>query len=77
MLPRGLVSGVGAGGTALVLALQPGLLGWVMVALVAMGSMPLLLISTLALIAVYSSNPARQAAAEKVLDRLLITLRPK
>ena len=43
----------------------------------ALGGLPLLLITTLALVAVYSPDPVRRAAAEKILDRLLTTLRPR
>lgn len=55
--------------------LQPGLLGPVLVTGAALGGLPLLLIVTLAL--VFTRVPARQAAAERVLDRLLSTLRPR
>ena len=41
----------------------------------ALGGVPLLLITALALVAVYSPDPDRRAAAEKILDRLLATLR--
>lgn len=72
-----LVSGVGAGGAALVAAVQPGLLVPVALAVVVLGGLPLLLIATLALGAVYSRDPARRTAAEKILDRLLSALRPR
>lgn len=72
-----LVSGVGAGGAALVAAVQPGLLEPVALAVAVLGGLPLLLIATLALVAVYSRDPARRTAAEKILDRLLSTLRPR
>jgi len=73
-----LVSGVGAaGGTAVAVAVQPTLLIPVLVTLTALSSLPLLLITTLALAAVYSTDPNRRTAAEKVLDRLLTTLRPR
>ncbi|MGH3973438.1 MAG: hypothetical protein ACRDS9_08930 [Pseudonocardiaceae bacterium] len=72
-----LVSGVGAGGAALVAAVQPGLLVPVLLAVAVLGGLPLLLITTLALVAVYSSDPARRTAAEKILDRLLSALRPR
>ena len=71
-----LVSGVGAGGMALVAAAQPGLLVPVLLAVAVLGGLPLLLIAALALVAVYSHDPARRAAAEKILDRLLSALRP-
>jgi nitrate/nitrite transporter NarK len=73
-----LASGAGAaGGTAVVVAVQPTLLLPVLVMLTVLGALPLLLITTLALAAVYSTNPGRRRAAEKVLDRLLTTLRPR
>jgi len=73
-----LISGVGAAsGTAVAIAVQPTLLIPVLVILTALGSLPLLLITTLALAAVYSTDPKRRAAAAKVLDRLLATLRPR
>jgi hypothetical protein len=72
-----LVSSVGAGGAATLVALQPTLLVPLLVTGAAVGGLPLLLITTLALVAVYSPDPVRRAAAEKILDRLLTTLRPK
>jgi hypothetical protein len=72
-----LVSGVGAGGAALVAAVQPGLLVPVLLAVTVLGGLPLLLIVTLALGAVYSRDPVRRTAAEKILDRLLSALRPR
>jgi hypothetical protein len=70
-----LASGVG-GGAALVVVLQPGLLGPILVIAGVLGGLPLLLITTLALVAVYSRDHARRVAAEKILNRLLTTLRP-
>lgn len=72
-----LVSGVGAGGAALVAAVQPGLLVAVLLAVAALGGLLLLLISTLALVAVYSRDPVRRAAAGKILTQLLGALRPR
>ncbi|MGH3804260.1 MAG: hypothetical protein ACRDTD_29820 [Pseudonocardiaceae bacterium] len=72
-----LVSGVGAGGATLVGALQPRLLIPIVLAVAVLGGLPLLLIATLALVAVYSREPARRTAAEKILDRLLSVLRPR
>lgn len=73
-----LVSGVGAAsGTAVAVAAQPTLLIPVLVTLTALGGLPLLLITTVALAAVYSIDPDRRTAAEKVLDRLLTALRPR
>lgn len=72
-----LVSGIGAGSAALVAAVQPGLLVAVVLAVAVLGGLPLLLIATLALVAVYSPDPARRTAAEKILDRLLGVLRPQ
>lgn len=69
-------SGLGAGGAVLAIAVQPGLLVPVLLASAALGGLPLLLITTLALVVVFTRVPARQAAAERVLDRLLSTLRP-
>jgi hypothetical protein len=69
-----LVSGVGAGGAVLVAAAQPGLLVPVVLAAAVLGGLPVLLIAVLALAAVYSQDPARRSAAEKVLDRLLSAL---
>jgi hypothetical protein len=73
-----LVSGVGAAsGTAVAVAVQPTLLVPVLVTLTALGGLPLLLVTIMALAAVYSTDPDRRIAAEKVLDRLLTTLRPR
>jgi hypothetical protein len=72
-----LASGVGAGGAVLAAAVQPGLLVPVALAAAVLGGLPLLLISVLALVAVYSRDPDRRAAAEKILDRLLSALRPQ
>ncbi len=71
-----LVPGIGAGGAALAVAVQPTLLVPILMTGAALGGLPLLLICTLALVAVYSPDPSRRAAAEKILDRLLTTLRP-
>jgi hypothetical protein len=68
--------GVGAGSAALAIALQPTLLAPILVTGAALGGLSLLLITTLALIAVCSPDPNRRADAEKILDRLLTTLRP-
>ena len=70
-----LVSGVGAGGAALAAALQPGLLVSIVLAVAGLGGLALLLIATLALGAVYSRGRAQRTRAEKILDRLLSTLR--
>lgn len=69
--------GIGAGSAVLAVALQPGLLGPILLTGATLGALPLLLITTLALVAVYSPDPSRRDAAEKVLDRLLTTLRPR
>jgi nitrate/nitrite transporter NarK len=71
-----LASGVGVGGTAVALSLQPALLVPVVAAVAALGGLPMLLITTLALVAVYSRRPDRRVAAENILDRLLTALRP-
>ncbi len=62
------------GGTAVAVAAAPALLVPVLVITIPLATLPLL-ITTLALVAVYDPKPARQAAAERVLDRLLVTLR--
>lgn len=72
-----LVSGAGAGGVVLVAAAQPGLLVAVLLTVAVLGGLPLLLITALALAAVYSRDPARRTAAEKILGRLLSALRPR
>jgi hypothetical protein len=74
---RRLVSGFSAGGAALVAAGQLGLLVPVVLAVAVLGGLPLLLIAVLALAAVYSRDPARRRAAEKILDRLLSALCPR
>lgn len=71
-----LASGTGViGSTAVAIAVQPALLVALLVTLAPLALLPLL-ISILALIAVYAPSPERRAAAERVLDRLLLTLRP-
>lgn len=63
---------------ALVAAVLPTALGLVLV--VVMGvllSLPLVLVVTLALVAVYSPDPGRQGAAKEILDRLLNVPRPR
>lgn len=83
-MPSGIVStvtrwlgrGVGTGSAVLAVAFQPALLLPILVTTATLGGLPLLLITTLAMIAVYSPDPVRRAAAEKILDRLLTTLRP-
>jgi hypothetical protein len=62
---------------ALVAAVQPGLLVPVVLVVAVLGGLPLLLIVTLALGAVYSRDPIRRISAEKILDRLLRALRPQ
>lgn len=71
-----LASSIGAAGTVVALAIKPALLDPVSVAVAILAILPLLLISTLALVAVYSPDPARRRNAGKILDRLLTTLRP-
>ena len=70
---RWLLSGVGAGAALAAAALGPALVITVGVLV----GLPLLLITTLALVAVYSPDQARRGAAEKILDRLLSALRPR
>lgn len=73
-----LVVGVRAMSTAaLITTVLPTALGLLL--LVVMGvllGLPVVLVITLALVAVYSPDPGRQAAAKEVLDRLLNALRP-
>lgn len=73
---RWLGPGVGAGSAVLALALQPALLVPIVLTGAALGGLPLLLITTLALVAVYSPDPVRRENAEVILDRLLTALRP-
>ena len=72
-----LASGVGVGGAALVATAQLGLVAPVVLAMAVLGGLPLLLITILALAAVYSRDPVRRSAAEKILCRLLSTVRPR
>lgn len=72
-----LISGFGAGSATLIVAAQPALLVPVLATVGALVGLPLLLIATLALVAVYARDPARRTAAEKILDRLLSALRPR
>lgn len=72
-----LVSAAGVGGVALVAAGQLESLVPVVLAVAVLGGLLLLLIVVLALAAVYSRDPARRRAAEKILDRLLSAQRPQ
>lgn len=72
-----LASSIGAGGTVVAVAIQPALLGPVVVTVAVLGILPLLLISILALVAVYSRDPVRRKDAAKILNRLLTILRPQ
>ncbi|HEY6425139.1 MAG TPA: hypothetical protein VIY28_18240 [Pseudonocardiaceae bacterium] len=82
-MTRWLASGAGIAGGALVAAtVQPPTLApaLVIVGVIVgvLGCLPLLLIITLALVAVFSPHRARRGAAEKILDRLLSVLtRPR
>ena len=68
-------SGAGAvGSAAAAVAVQPTLLIPVLVIVIPLATLPLL-ITTLTLGAVYDPDPQRRAAAEKVLERLLVTVR--
>lgn len=70
--------GVKAVSTALVAAVLTTALGPVLI--VVMGvllGLPLALVITLALVAVYSTDPDRRGAAKEVLYRLLNVLRPR
>ena len=69
-----LASCIGVGSAAIIEALRPTLPTAMLLTVTAVGCLPLLLITALALIAVYSSDPVRRTAAERVLGRLLATL---
>lgn len=70
-----LASGVGALGSTLAdLDMQPELLLLVLLIAIPLITLSLLII-TLALVAVYGCAPERRAAAAKILDRLLVSLR--
>lgn len=70
-----LASGAGAvGGGVAAAAVHPVLVIPVLVIVTSLASLPLL-IPTLALIALYSSDPDRQARAAEILNRLLAALR--
>jgi hypothetical protein len=53
---------------------QPAAFGSVLVIVGVLGGLPLLLITTLALVAVFSPDRARRGAAEKILGQLLSAL---
>lgn len=61
----------------MIAAVQPGLLVAVLLAVAVPVGLLLLLIATLALIAVCSRDPVRRAAAGKILTQLLGALRPR
>ena len=69
-----LAPGVGITGWVLVAAGQPAAIQPVLVIMGVLGSLPLLLITVLALVAVFSSRRARRGAAEKILGQLLSAL---
>lgn len=69
-----LASSVGIAGGMLVATGQPAALGPVLVIVGVLGSLPLLLVITLALVAVFSPHRARRTAAEKILTQLLNAL---
>jgi hypothetical protein len=71
---RWLASGVGIAGGMLIATGQPAALGPVLVIVGVLGSLPLLLISTLALVAVFSPHRTRRTAAERILTQLLSAL---
>ncbi len=78
-MARWLAPGAGAiGGGALITAVPHATLGPALVIVGVLSALPLLLtitlITTLALVAVYSPHRARRGAAEKILDRLLSVL---
>jgi hypothetical protein len=70
---RWLAPGVGVAGGVLV-AEQPAALGPVLVIVGVLGTLLLLLITMLALVAVFSPHRTRRGAAEKVLGQLLNAL---
>lgn len=71
-----LALGVRAVSTVAVAAVLPTTWGPVLVLVIGvLLSLPLALVITLALVAVYSADPGRRAAAKDVLDRLLSALR--
>jgi hypothetical protein len=72
-----LALGVRAVSTVVVAAVLPTTWGPVLVLVIGvLLSLPLALVITLALVAVYSADPGRRRAAKEVLDRLLSALRP-
>ncbi|MBV9162623.1 MAG: hypothetical protein JO281_13980 [Pseudonocardiales bacterium] len=78
-MARWLVLNAGAiGGGALVTAVQHATLGPVLMIAGVLGSLPLLMITTLiamlALVAVYSPHRSRRGTAEKILERLLAAI---
>lgn len=73
-----LALGVRAVSTVAVAAVLPTTWGPVLVLVIGvLLSMPLALVITVALVAVYSADPGRRRAAKEVLDRLLSVLRPQ
>ncbi len=73
-----LVVGVRTVSTVVVAAVLPTALGPALVVVIGvLLSLPLALVITLALVAVYSADPGRRRAAKEVLDRLLSVLRPQ
>lgn len=65
-----LASGMGIAGVMVLATDQPAL-GPGLVLVGVLGSLPLLLVSTLALVAVFSAHRTRRASAEKILTQLL------
>ncbi|MGH3911212.1 MAG: hypothetical protein ACRDRM_10325 [Pseudonocardiaceae bacterium] len=73
--PAWAASGAGAiGGAAAAVAMHPMLIVPVLAIVTSLATLPLL-IPVLTLVAVYSPDPNRQERAEKILNRLLTTLR--
>jgi hypothetical protein len=70
---RWLLGGVGVAGGVLV-TVQPTTWGPILVSRGVRGGLPLLLVITLALVAVFSPYRARRSVAEKILDQLLNVL---
>jgi len=77
VVPNWLGRGAGASGAALAIILHPALLVPVVVTSAVLTGLPLLLITTIALAAVFSRDPARRGAARKTLNRLLTTPNPR
>lgn len=77
-MTRWLVSGIGIAGGVMVAAGKPAALGPLLVTVGVLSGLPLLLITMLVVVAVFSSHRARRGAAEKILNQLFKVLsRPR